>query len=164
MLVVVLLTLPEERPTRERDGRSSCSASLGVLVVLGAWRGFGGGELGATPLPRGRSVLYGIGFPYVRRNLTGRGSALSLAAAQLGLCERCSSRSSLRSLDGAPGSAAARACSLRSRASAPPGSGIAYLLNYSIIRDAGATVGLHRDLPRTRLRDGRRRRSCSASG
>ena len=88
----------------------------------------------------GAAILYGIGFPYLRRYLATGG--LTVAGARVRAAR--------------DGHAAARASCCRSRAAFPDafapgplaavvalgavGTGAAYLLNYSIIRDAGATA------------------------
>ena len=85
VLVVVLLTLPEERPTRERAAGLALGFA-GVLVVLGPWRGIGHGELVGSAACLAAAILYGIGFPYLRRHLaTGRLSVPALAFGQLAM-------------------------------------------------------------------------------
>ena len=138
VLVVVLLTLPEERPTRER-ALGLALGFAGVLVVLGAWRGIGGGELAGSAACLGAAILYGIGFPYLRRNLaTGGLTVPVLAFGQLAM-GTLQLAVVLPFAGGvpeafAPGPLAAVA------ALGAVGTGAAYLLNYSIIRDAGATA------------------------
>jgi len=83
VLVVVLLTLPEERPTRERAAGLALGFA-GVLVVLGVWHGLGESELIGSAACLAAAILYGIGFPYLRRNLaTGGLSVPVLAFGQL---------------------------------------------------------------------------------
>ena len=85
VLVVVLLTLPEERPTRER-ALGLALGFAGVLVVLGAWRGIGRGELVGSAACLSAAILYGIGFPYLRRYLaTGGLTVPVLAFGQLAM-------------------------------------------------------------------------------
>ena len=85
VLAVVLLTLPDERPTRER-ALGLALGFAGVLVVLGAWRGIGRGELVGSAACLAAAILYGIGFPYLRRYLaTGGLSVPVLAFGQLAM-------------------------------------------------------------------------------
>lgn len=138
VLIVVLLTLPEERPTRER-ALGLAIGFAGVLVVLGAWRGIAGGALVGSVACLAAAILYGIGFPYLRRNLaTGGLSVPALAFGQLAL-GTLQLALVLPFAGGvpiafSPGPLAAVA------ALGAAGTGLAYLLNYSIIRDAGATA------------------------
>jgi drug/metabolite transporter (DMT)-like permease len=138
VLVVVLLTLPEERPTRERALGLGLGFA-GVLVVLGAWRGIGSGELAGSAACLAAAILYGIGFPYLRRNLaTGTLSVPVLAFGQLamGTLQLALVLPFAGGIPVAfpPGPLSAVA------ALGAAGTGAAYLLNYSIIRDAGATA------------------------
>jgi drug/metabolite transporter (DMT)-like permease len=138
VLIAVLLTLPEERPTRERVAGLAIGFA-GVLVVLGAWRGIGSGELVGSAACLTAAILYGIGFPYLRRNLaTGGLSVPVLAFGQLamGTLQLAVVLPFAGGIPTAysPGPLAAVI------ALGVAGTGAAYLLNYSIIRDAGATA------------------------
>ena len=58
----------------------------GVLVVLGAWRGVAHGELIGSAACLAAAILYGIGFPYLRRHLaTGGLTVPVLAFGQLAM-------------------------------------------------------------------------------
>ena len=139
VLLVVLLRCPRSgRRASARSGSRSASQACSSCSAPGA------GSAAASSLGSaaclGAAILYGIGFPYLRRNLaTGEldGAGARVRAAR-------------------DGHVAARASSCRSRAALPAsfapgplaavvalgaaGTGAAYLLNYSIIRDAGATA------------------------
>jgi drug/metabolite transporter (DMT)-like permease len=138
VLLVVLLTLPEERPTRERVVGLAIGFA-GVLVVLGAWRGIARGELVGSAACLAAAILYGIGFPYLRRYLATGGLAvavlafgqLALGTLQLALV--------LPFAGGVPEAFALGPLAAVAALGAI-GTGAAYLLNYSIIRDAGATA------------------------
>lgn len=69
-LLVVLVALPEEKPTRQRVA-GLLLGFCGILVVLGVWRGFPGGELGGIACCLLAVGCYGMAFPYSRRYLTG---------------------------------------------------------------------------------------------
>ncbi len=138
VLVVVLLTLPEERPTRER-ALGLALGFAGVLVVLGAWRGIGSGELVGSAACLAAAILYGIGFPYLRRNLaTGVLSVPVLAFGQLAM-GTLQLALVLPFAGGVPATLSAGPLAAVAALGAA-GTGAAYLLNYSIIRDAGATA------------------------
>lgn len=82
-LAVVLVAFPEERPTLERVVGLTVGF-LGVLVVLGVWRGRQPGELAGVAACLGAVCCYGVAFPYARRHLSGAGERpLSLATGQV---------------------------------------------------------------------------------
>ncbi|MGO4384997.1 DMT family transporter [Specibacter sp. RAF43] len=83
--LVALVALPQERPTKVRL-LGLFSGFLGVLLVLGPWRGTGGGTLAAQGACLLATACYGIGFVYLRRFVSPRGlPSLSLATVQVGL-------------------------------------------------------------------------------
>ena len=138
VLVAVLLTLPDERPTRERALGLGLGFA-GVLVVLGAWRGIGSGELAGSAACLAAAILYGIGFPYLRRNLaTGTLSVPVLAFGQLAM-GTLQLAVVLPFAGGLPAGFSRGPLAAVATLGAV-GTGAAYLLNYSIIRDAGATA------------------------
>lgn len=82
-LAVIILAFPEERPTAERVAGLMVGFA-GVLVVLGAWRGFSGGALAGVLACLGAVGSYGIAFPYARRYLSPIGEpAIALATGQV---------------------------------------------------------------------------------
>lgn len=112
---------------------------LGVLVVLGAWQGLSGGELAGNLMCLGASASYGVGFPYMRKHLTSRGdSVLSLAAGQLmcGTLEVAILTTLLTTLPGTISLSAAGGV----LALGVLGTGLAYVINYGLIRETGATT------------------------
>jgi drug/metabolite transporter (DMT)-like permease len=134
---LAVLLLVEPRPTRVRIA-GILIGFLGVLVVLGAWRGFGGASLEGNLLCLGGAACYGAGFPYVRRNLTGRASGLSLAAGQM-VCASVQLALVTPLLTAAPGRLPLRVLGAMVGLGVL-GTGLAYVLNFSIIRDVGPTV------------------------
>jgi drug/metabolite transporter (DMT)-like permease len=138
VLLVVLATMPEERPTRDR-ALGLVLGFAGVLVVFGAWRGLGHGELVGNAACLGATLLYGFGFPYARRYLALGG--LSIAALAFGQLAVGTLQLALV-LPVAGGIPAAFPAGPLAAVLAlgAVGTGVAYLLNYSIIRDAGATA------------------------
>jgi len=140
-LVFGYLVLPEERPTR-RQITGLLVGFLGVMAVLGVWRAAPAGTWTGTLLCVLAVCCYGVAFPYARRHVSSLGiRPLSLATAQVTI--------------GAMMLAPAVALSgLRNDAAITPdagqvgaivvlgclGSGLAYVLNFSIIERAGATT------------------------
>jgi drug/metabolite transporter (DMT)-like permease len=138
VLVIVLVTLPEEQPTRERV-LGLALGFAGVLVVFGAWRGIGHGELVGNAACLGATLLYGFGFPYARRFLaTGELTIAALAFGQLGI-GTLQLAVVLPFAGGLPDTLPTGPLAAVVALGAV-GTGAAYLLNYSIIRDAGATA------------------------
>lgn len=82
-MVVAMVALQEDRPTRARLG-GLLIGFIGVLTVLNAWQGFAGHDLAGTAMALVGSACYPIGWVYVRRTLADRsGSHLSLSTGQL---------------------------------------------------------------------------------
>lgn len=138
VLGISLLAFPEEHPTAGRVAGLAIGF-LGVVVLLGPWRGLGGGELLGHLACAGAAACYGLGFPYTRRYLAGRAeSGVVLSACQLSCATvilaafvpLARAPTVHIGLDGAGSLLALGAL----------GSGVAYALNYAIVRAKGATV------------------------
>ncbi len=137
-VVAAALTLPEERPTAARLVGIGIGFA-GALVLLGFWRGLGDAAWVGIAACVGATVCYGLGTPYQRRHLIGRGiEPLSLAAGQL-VCASVllwavvpfvSDRPASLPLD-VVGAMAALGCL---------GTGLAYLLMYRLVAAAGPTI------------------------
>ncbi|MDP8970276.1 MAG: DMT family transporter [Actinomycetota bacterium] len=137
-LVIALAALPEERWSPAR-GAGLLLGFAGVLLVVGPWN-----VDPATSSPTGQLAClaaagcYGIGFVYSRRFLTGRGLSplglsagqLSVAALILGLVSPLVAPDPVRLDWVVVGSVLALGAF---------GTGLAYLLYYRLIADAGAT-------------------------
>jgi drug/metabolite transporter (DMT)-like permease len=135
-LVFSLTVLPEERPTPQRVA-GLVLGFCGVLVVLAPWTGLGGGSLAGSLACLGAAACYGLAFPYMRRHLSGRpessvvvstvqvtlGALLLLPVAPLGALP-----------DRVPGADAW----LSMLALGALGTGVAYIMNFNVIRAAGA--------------------------
>lgn len=84
-LLFALPMLPDERPTR-RKVAGLLLGFAGTLVVLGPWKGLDGSSLLGALGCLGAAACYGLGFPYMRRHLTGRPeSAAAISAVQVGV-------------------------------------------------------------------------------
>jgi drug/metabolite transporter (DMT)-like permease len=137
-LPVAVLLLPAERATRSRV-TGLVVGFLGVLVVLGAWRGFGEHDVAGDLMCLAAAACYGVGFPYARRFLSDSGdSTVSLAAGQIlvGALEA----TILAVLFTGPPTDVRTEGIVALLALGALGTGVAYILSYSILRDAGATV------------------------
>ncbi len=134
---VAFLVLPSERPTPAKV-TGLLVGFLGVAVVLGAWGGLSGTHLSGDLACLSASACYGLGIPYARRFVTRSStSPTGLAAGQLlaatveltvvsPLLARVPSHVSTVSV-------------MSVLALGVFGTGIAYVINYSVIREAGAT-------------------------
>jgi drug/metabolite transporter (DMT)-like permease len=138
VLVISLIAFSEQRPTRAR-ALGLATGFAGVALLLGPWRGFGGGQAIGDIACAGAAICYGIGFPYTRRYLAGGPeTGVALSACQL-LCATAMIAVVLPlsrlptahiGLDGVGSLLALGAL----------GSGIAFAINYSLVRSRGASA------------------------
>ena len=137
-LVIAIVFLPEERPSRERVV-GLLLGFVGVVIVLGPWRGSDQANLVTGQLAAlAAAASYGVGFNVTRKKLSGTGvSPLVLAACQLtaaavilGIITPLASRE--------PMSLTPRVV-LSMLALGALGTGIAFVLYHGLIRDIGAT-------------------------
>jgi drug/metabolite transporter (DMT)-like permease len=137
-LPVAVLTLPDEHASARRLAGLAIGF-VGVLIVLGVWRGIGTTSLAGNLLCLGAAASYGLGFPYARRYLAHRREGpLALATAQL-ICATAILAVLTALFSSAPHGVAAKQI-LSILALGVIGTGLTFLLNYSLIRDVGATV------------------------
>jgi drug/metabolite transporter (DMT)-like permease len=137
VLMASMALLPGERPTRQRTA-GLLVGFLGVLVVLGPWRGLGSGEAIGHLACLAAACCYGLGFPYTRRFLAGRPQSIVILSAgqlvcgsiELGLWIALSGHGHSGGL-GLQSIGAVLALGVL-------GTGVAYPLNYAIVRAAGA--------------------------
>ncbi len=140
-LLFVFALVPGEHPGPRRL-LGLALGFVGVLVVLGIWHGLhglhGGTRTGGLACI-GATACYGAGFAYTRRFLAGGGeSAITLSAMQIG-CATVELALVCPLASGAPHWPGAEA-GLALLVLGAVGTGVAYLLNFSVIRAAGATV------------------------
>ena len=136
VLIVSLAVFGDERPSVDRLA-GVIIGFAGVALLLGPWRGFGGGQLTGHLCCAGAALCYGFGFPYTRHFLAGRPqSGVVLAAAQL-LCATAMlavvapfarAPTADIGLDGIGSLLVLGAV----------GSGVAFAMNYAIVRARGA--------------------------
>jgi drug/metabolite transporter (DMT)-like permease len=137
-LVVATFMLPDERPTPRRVA-GLLAGFAGVLVVLGPWRSVGGGELVGQLMCLGAAACYGIAFPYTRRFVAGRpDSGMALSAGQL-LWSTAQLGVATAFIGGSPGHLEIDTVAAM-LALGVLGTGFAYILNYAVVRLAGATT------------------------
>jgi drug/metabolite transporter (DMT)-like permease len=85
VLGVTILAFPEEKPTRRRV-QGLAVGFVGVLILLGVWRSIPGGELLGIVACLAAISCYGVAFPYARRHLSPLGmEPVALAAAQVSI-------------------------------------------------------------------------------
>ncbi len=139
-LVVILAAFPEESPTRQRIVGLVIGFS-GVLFVVGVWQGLGA----STWLGVGAAVLavtaYGISFPYVRRHLVNGSGAMGPMTFATGLMILGTIQiAPVVLLTGYTQAPVTTSVVLAMLALGVLGSGIAYILNYVVIRRSDATT------------------------
>jgi drug/metabolite transporter (DMT)-like permease len=141
VLIVAMVLLPEERPTRAKIAGLAVGFA-GVLVLLGVWRGVGQAELVGQLLCAAAAAGYGIAIPYSRRVVNGRTvSGVAIAASQV-LLATAELALLAPLLAGRPPSPAGLSSDVIVSALAlgALGTGVAFWLYYRLIRVAGATT------------------------
>jgi drug/metabolite transporter (DMT)-like permease len=137
-LPIAIAWIPDEHASARRL-LGLAIGFAGVLAVLGVWNGVGTTSLAGNLLCLGAAASYGLGFPYTRRYLARRPEGpLALAGAQL-ICATVEIAVLALLFTHAPhGLAAKHVLSLL--ALGVFGTGLTFVLNYSLIRDVGATT------------------------
>jgi drug/metabolite transporter (DMT)-like permease len=137
-LPIAILWIADEHASRRRLAGLAIGF-VGVLIVLGVWNGLGATSLQGNLLCLGAAAAYGLGFPYTRRYLARRPEGpLSLATAQL-ICATVELAILTAIFTHAPHHLAARHV-LSILALGVFGTAFTFVLNYSLVRDVGATV------------------------
>jgi drug/metabolite transporter (DMT)-like permease len=137
-LLLGVLSGAEERPGRQRL-LGVALGFVGVLVVVEVGRGVGAGQLLGSLAVLGGAACYGAGFVYTRRFLSGRPesgtvlAAIQVTLATLGL-------GAVTPLLGGPPAWPGPAAAAALLTLGALGTGVGYILNFAVIRAAGATV------------------------
>lgn len=135
VLVVSLSVFGGDRPRASRLV-GLLLGFAGVALLLGPWRGFGGGQLTGHLCCAGAALCYGFGFPYFRRFLAaGAQSGVVLSAAQL-LCATAM-LAVVAPLAGTPTADVGLDGIGSLLVLGAVGSGIAFAMNYAIVRAKG---------------------------
>jgi len=133
----LLLLVPSERPTRERI-LALLVGFAGVVVVLGPWDASGGGPIDRQLACLLSAACYGLGFAYLRRFVSARSeSGVALSALQLGWATLQLTPFAL--LGGVPSTLGADVIGSMLALGAL-GSGLAYVLNFAILRETGPST------------------------
>ncbi|MDI5969279.1 DMT family transporter [Streptomyces sp. SL13] len=137
-MVLSFVALSEDRPTRRRVAGAGIGFA-GVMTVLGVWQGFSGEDPRGTALALVAAASYAVGWIWVRRTLAGvPESSLSLSTAQLGL-GTVQLAIAVPLFTSAPAGFPVR-CVLAVVALGTLGTGLAYLLQYDLVKQAGPTI------------------------
>ena len=137
-LVVVLAVFREEDLNPGRIGGLALGFS-GVLIVVGVWRGLGAGELLGVGACLGAVACYGVGFPYPRHHLTNLPEgpvALATGQVLLGALQLLP----FAIFTGHVDSHITEACVAGMLGLGVLGSGVAYVLNFHVVANAGGTT------------------------
>jgi drug/metabolite transporter (DMT)-like permease len=135
-LLFSFVLLPDEPPTAQKLA-GLLVGFVGVLVVLAPWEGAGGTSLLGALACIGAAACYGLAFPYLRRHLSGRPeTAVAISAAQvsLGALLLVFLAPAGALPDDPPGLDAWGSI----LALGALGTGVAYILNFNVVRAAGA--------------------------
>jgi drug/metabolite transporter (DMT)-like permease len=135
-LLFSISLLPDEPPTAEKLTGLGVGF-LGVVVVLAPWHGLGGGSLLGALACIGAATCYGLGFPYMRRHLSGRpetGVAISAAQVSLGALLL----TPFLPLGSLPSEVPGVEVWGSALALGALGTGVAYIFNFNVVRAAGA--------------------------
>jgi drug/metabolite transporter (DMT)-like permease len=136
-LVIAIVALPAERPTRNRLA-GLVLGFAGVLVVLAPWHATSGARLHGQLACLGAGACYGVAFVYTRRFLTGRAEPIGLATAQL-ICAAVEI-GVLAPLVATGSVSQPPRVWLSVLALGAAGTGLAYVIYYTLVRDVGATT------------------------
>jgi drug/metabolite transporter (DMT)-like permease len=140
-LPLAVLAFRTERMTRRRVVGLSIGF-VGVLVVLGVWRGIGGAQLTGQLMCFGAAMCYAVAIPYQKRFVAGRtGSGVSIAAGQLlmALVQLAVVAPLVAGAPPLPTHLSTRVV-LSVLALGALGTGLAFVLNFRVIRVAGAST------------------------
>jgi drug/metabolite transporter (DMT)-like permease len=140
-LPLTVLVFRTERMSRAK-ATGLAVGFLGVLVVLGVWRGLGGAQLTGQLMCLGAAMCYAVAIPYQKKFIAGRaGSGVAIVTAQL-LLALVMLAIVAPLLAGAPPAPADLSLQvvLCVLVLGSLGTGVAFVLNLRVIRIAGAST------------------------
>lgn len=127
-----------ERPQRRRIAGVAVGF-VGAVVLLGAAPRLSGGTVTGDAMCLAAACSYGLGYPFSRRFISPSGLApVALAAGQL-ICATVQ-LAVISAVVTSPPARLPWAAVLSVLALGAAGTGIAYILNYAVVRDAGSIV------------------------
>ena len=130
--------IPSERPDRRRIAGLAVGF-VGAVVLLGAAPRLTGRTVTGDAMCLAAACSYGLGYPFSRRFISpSRLAPVALAAGQL-ICATAQ-LAVIGALVTSPPSGLPLSAALSVLALGAGGTGVAYILNYTIVRDAGAIV------------------------
>jgi drug/metabolite transporter (DMT)-like permease len=130
--------IPSERPDRRKIAGLAVGF-VGAVVLLGAAPQLSGRTVTGDALCLAAACSYGLGYPFSRRFISPSGLApVTLAAGQL-ICATAQ-LAVISAVITSPPARLPLAAVLSVLALGAAGTGVAYILNYTIVRDAGAIV------------------------
>lgn len=142
-LVMILIAFPEEKPTARRIV-GLIVGFIGVLVVIGIWSGLTGATSVGILASLLSITLYGVSYPFVRRYLTGGPTSaglhpltLALGLLTFGTAQAIVLCAVTGGVTRAPITSSVVAAMLMLGIL---GSGVAYILNFVVIRNSDATT------------------------
>jgi drug/metabolite transporter (DMT)-like permease len=137
-LVFGLVLLRAETPSPRRV-LGLLTGFAGVLVVLGVWRGVDDDLAVGSLACLGATTCYGAGFAYTRRFFSGREESASVLSAVQITCATVELTLIVPWIGSGPSwpGLGGGACLV---ALGAVGTGIAYILNMTVIRSAGSTI------------------------
>ena len=141
-LLAILIAFPEERPTRQRMLGLGIGF-FGILVVVGIWNSMGASSVVGAAACLLAITLYGISYPYVRRRLTGGPTSLGLEPLSLAtgvLFFGAIQSWILVAIFGVTTAPITTNVIWAMLALGILGSGIAYVLHFTIIKNSDATT------------------------
>lgn len=137
-LAIVMAALPGERPTRNRV-LGLLIGFVGAVVTVGPWRDQGENRVAGQLACLAAAACYGVAFTYTRRFMTGRGippMVLSMMQLSCGLV----GAAVVAPLAGWETPRLTTPVLLSVLALGALGTGIAYLMYYRLVEEAGATT------------------------
>lgn len=140
-LVAILAVFPEEKPNRHRIIGLGIGF-VGVLTVLGIWRGLGGTWIGVAACAVS-IICYGFSYPYARRHLTGGPNASDLSPLALAtgvLIMGAIQTAPLALINGLSVAPIQTSTVIAMLSLGCLGSGVAYILNFRVVANSDATT------------------------
>jgi len=141
-MVIGFLVMPSERPVR-RQLLGLAIGFLGVMVVLGIWDSVPSSTVRGVVLCVLAITCYGVSYPYARRHISVLGlppTSLAVTQTLVGTALLLPVVAVMGIRDDVPGTGPDVGALVALLALGAMSTGVAYILNYTVIERAGATV------------------------